>query len=173
MQRHDPWPAHEQFARAAQDRVPDRLRRDPLVQQIDDGLARFVGRRLPERREQVGRGRRVGLAVEPVVANLLGQLAVLAAWPIGGVVGLRRVHVAARHEGIGQRAVNRLGILPADRAHHSPGVGGEDDLVADRSEIARGVVPEQFGSPRRPLPSAPGWRSLRRRPRRPISPSRR
>jgi hypothetical protein len=73
-----------------------------------------------------------------------GSLQVLAPGAILGGGRLAGVAPLVPQAGEGQRAQDRLGVLPADHLQSAPGVGGVDGLVADVAE-SRGRRGERSG----------------------------
>ena len=131
---------------AVEEGIPDRLRGDPAVRELDDLLAGLVARsRCAAWR--AGRPRPTASGLPPVQPSLI-----LAArsWLCrqgrsAGVVALGGVAFpAAIQQGVGQRAQDRLGVLPADALERPPTVGDVDRLVADRAEVAGAVAEEEL-----------------------------
>src|SRR5262249_43980261 len=134
-----------QLARAIEEGVPDRLRRNSSVEQLDNLVAGVAVRALTQGREQVGRGRRIGLTVLPALLDLRRQLEVALPGAVSGIVALRRVAAPlVVQQGIRERAEDRLGVLPADAVQRAPAVGHVDRLVADRAKIAGTVAEEEL-----------------------------
>ena len=109
----------------------------------------LLRRGAPERLQQRPGRARVGLAGLPVVADLAGVLEVGLVRPDGD--GARIAVEVEQAEG--QRAEDRLGVLPADGLQGPPALRGEDGLVADVALIADPQAPERLhglGRPRGP-----------------------
>ncbi len=134
--------AEQQLAGAVEQGVPDRLRGDPAVQERDDLFAGIVVGARAQRGEQVGRGRRIGRAPDPIALDPVRALLVASPGPVGRVVAPGGVAILVHQQGTGQRPQDRLGVLPADALERPTTVGHVDRLVADRAEVA-GAVPEE------------------------------
>ena len=156
VQRDDPRLAEQQLAGAVEQGVPDRLRGDPAVEQLDDLLAGVVVGARAQRGEQVGRGRRVGLAPGPAVLDPGRALLVVPAR--GGRPG-RRARRGCRPRASAGRRPATAG--PARRAA-SRCTGASDNCWPRRSPCGRssGSRGRRSGRTARrsrwPRPSGPG-----------------
>src|SRR5262245_38729294 len=131
MHSHDARLAHQEFAGHQEQAVPKRRWVDFLAEECDYLLARLGRGRSPKRGKKLLGRRAIHFAVLPATANLVGALLVLAPWPIAIVVTVGGIAGFVLQEGIGQRAVNRLGVPPADGLESSEGIGGVDRFVSD------------------------------------------
>ena len=113
---------------------------DPAIQELDDLPAGVLVGAGPQGREQVGRGGVLALARGPAFPDPRGQELAAPPGAVGRVVAVGRVAVVVLEQGVGQRAEDRLGVLPADAVQRPPAIGHVDRLVADVAEVAGAVA---------------------------------
>jgi len=136
------------MASAVEERVEQGLRGGAAIQQFQGFVAGVIGRAGAHGPKHLRGGIGVGLASEPVGANLFRSFKVVPEGTVSVQVELRGIAfgaiTVAVEDGVHERAQDRLGMLPTDGFECAKAVGNIDFLVPNLPEIPRAVAAKDF-----------------------------